>query len=244
MDPRGLLVRLTSSQTWAIVGIASLIWLGLSVFGVTSGGGPSVVLSFADIIPALLFGALVYERWLWRWSPLHEARLVSTPVVIGTWKGDLEPFWELPKTHPRPPIKTAYLTIAQTATTVFVRLLTDESASEQLAGTVTKAESGYPAISYNYRNKPGMALRYTVSPIHYGGALIEIVGDPATGLKGDYWTDRKSRGEVKFREHSPEVAQTFEEAGKLTFGPPQPVGVLGRGLTRLLRRVTGRKAGP
>lgn len=229
-------MRLSSSQTWAIVGIASLIWLGLSVFGVTSGGGIDVVFSLADIIPALLFVGWIYETRLWRWSVLHDVRLVATPVVIGTWKGDLKSFWEHPETHERPPIKTVYLTIQQTATTVFVRLLTNESASEQLSGSVTKAESGYPAISYNYRNKPDMAHRLTISPIHYGAAILEIIGDPATGLNGDYWTDRKSQGKFTFREHSPEIAQTFEEAERLTYGSHRPVGLKGRRLARLLGR--------
>jgi hypothetical protein len=104
--------------------------------------------------------------------------------------------------------------------------------SEQLAGTVAKSESGYPAISYNYRNRPDLEFRKDgASPIHYGGAVIEIVGDPATGLNGEYLTDRNSRGQFRFREHSALIAQTFEEAERLAFAEPRPVGVLG-GLLR------------
>jgi hypothetical protein len=220
-------MKLTSSQVWTIVGLASLVWLGLSILGVTSGGGLTAVFSLADIIPALLVAASIHERWLWRQSLFHRSRVITTPVVIGTWRGQLESFWQNPETGERPPIKTVYLTIQQTATTVSVRLLTNESSSEQLAGTVTESESGYPAISYNYRNRPDMRYRKDgVSPIHYGGAVLEIVGDPATGLNGEYWTDRNSRGEFKFREQSPRIAQTFEEAESLTFGPPRPYGVL------------------
>jgi len=111
-------------------------------------------------------------------------------------------------------------------TSVSVRLLTDESSSEQVAGAITRAESGFPAISYNYRNKPQLELRQTRSPIHYGAAVIEIEGRPATGLNGEYWTDRNSSGKFTFREHAPRVAQTFEQATTLAYGAPRPVGIL------------------
>jgi hypothetical protein len=230
-------MRLSNSQIWFIVGVASLIWLALSVFGLTSGGGLSVVVTLADIIPALLLAGWIFEGWLWRWSPFHAVGLISTPVVIGTWRGELESFWVDPETGERPAVKIVYLTIGQTATTVAVRLLTNQSVSEQLSGMVTKVDSGYPVISYNYRNTPDLTFRENnVSPIHYGGAVVEILGDPATGLKGWYWTDRNSRGEFKFHEHSPDTAQTFGQAQQLAFGPPRPIGVLGRRLARLLRR--------
>jgi len=174
-------MSISTSQVWAIIGLAALIWLALSIVGVASGGGISIVFNLADIIPALLFGWWLYERWGWRWGPLHAVGLLSTPVVIGTWRGTLESFWKDPKTGELPAPKTVYLTIAQTVTSVSVRLLTDESSSEQVAGAITRAESGFPAISYNYRNKPQLELRQTRSPIHYGAAVIEIEGRPATG---------------------------------------------------------------
>lgn len=218
-------MSLSSSQTWAVVGVASLIWLALSIVGVTSGGGLAVALSLADIVPALLFGATLFERWGWRWSPLHTAQIVSTPVVIGTWKGTLESAWKDPASGISPEPKTVYLTVGQTATTVSVRLLTDESSSEQVAGAVTKGESGFPVVAYNYRNKPQLALRQTRSQIHYGGAIVEIVGKPATGLEGEYWTDRNSSGKFSFREHSTNTAQTYEQAAHMTYTNPKPVGV-------------------
>lgn len=38
-------MRLQETQVWAVVGIASLLWLSLGVLGVTSGGGIGAVLS-------------------------------------------------------------------------------------------------------------------------------------------------------------------------------------------------------
>jgi len=40
------------------------------------------------------------------------------------------------------------------------------------------------------------------SPVHEGSIVFDIIGDPVTKLKGQYWTARKSTGEVvmTFRE--------------------------------------------
>jgi hypothetical protein len=227
-------VRLSSTQTWAIVGLASLVWLGLSVFGVTSGGGLAVVWSLRDIIPGLLFVFALYERWGWRWQPLHRIRVATTPVIIGTWRGELTSDWEDESGTKLAPF-TVYLSINQTLTTIAVQLLSLESSSVPVAGGLAKTETGFPAIGYLYRNRPGVVLRQGRSRMHYGGAMIEIVGDPASGLNGEYWTDRKTIGSFTLCEHSPVIAQTQGEAEKLTFGPPRPVGVLD-GLRQLFAR--------
>jgi hypothetical protein len=214
---------LSELRVWSLVAITGVIWLTLVVAGVVT-GNTDAFSTVADALPLLLLASYAFERRGWRARWFHP-RWVSTPVVIGTWRGELHSFWE-DTAGQAPPAKVVYLTIRQTLTSVSVRLLSDESTSEQVAGGITTAESGYPAIAYSYRNKPGIGLRHATSNIHYGGALIEIVGDPATGLDGDYWTERKSKGKLTFREHASQIAQTYEEATKLAYGPPRPLGVL------------------
>ncbi len=203
-------------QAWTIVGLASALWLALSFVGITTGGGLATVLALSDTIPLILLGLSLFERWFWRWSPLHP-HVVPTPVVRGTWRGDLETFWVDPKTKKTPPTKTVYLAIEQTMTTIRVRLLTDESASDPIVASVARMPNGYRAISYTYENTPSLELRRK-SPPHRGGALLEIVGQPPTGIAGEYWTDRDSKGRLTFRERAAEVAQTYDQASKLSFG--------------------------
>ena len=87
--------------------------------------------------------------------------------------------------------------------------------------------SGYPTISYAYLNEPALALQQTRSRIHHGAAMIKIIGDPATRLEGNYWTDRKTTGTLTFEAHNPQIAQTFEQAVHLTYGQPRSVGIAG-----------------
>jgi hypothetical protein len=211
---------LSELRVWSLVAITAAIWLALAAASIVTGNtdGLSVIV---DLLPLLLLAGLAFERRGWRAQWLH-SRWVSTPVVIGTWRGTLTYYGS----DATPTEKRIYLTVRQTLTTASARMLSDESTSEHVAGGRAKTEADYPAIAYTYRNKPGVGLRHNGSEIHYGGAFIEIVGSPATGLDGEYWTERKTKGKLTFREHNPTIAQTYEEAEKLTYGMPRPLRVL------------------
>lgn len=144
-------------------------------------------------------------------------------MVIGTWKGELSSDYD-DGSGPKDPFDI-YVAVTQSLTTVAVRLLSEESISVPVAGGIARTETGFPAIGYLYRNRPRVDLRHTRSPMHYGGAMVEIVGDPASGLNGEYWTDRKTIGRFTLREHSLVVAQTHDHAKTLAYGTPRAAGV-------------------
>ena len=217
-------MKLSSSQTWAIVGFAAIVWLALAWLGVTTEGDAGVVLRLADVIPALLVLFAIHERWLWRWQLLHRLGISPAPVLSGTWRGELVTHWKDPETGIALPPKTVYLAIHQTLTTVHVRLLTDESTSDQVSGGMS-SDGFVPTIAYTYRNEPDLALRGVRSEIHYGAAVLRVNGKPATELDGRYWTDRPTRGTFRFAEHTMRIAQSYADATKLEYGVPNPVGV-------------------
>jgi len=114
------------------------------------------------------------------------------------------------------PIKTVYLTIRQTLTTVFVRLLTDESASDQMAGLVKKTESGNWLISYTYANTPKLGLRQAQPGSISAELHSQSYGEPATRVEGEViWTDRDSKGTLTMTAHVPGIAPGFTEAQAL-----------------------------
>ena len=217
---------LSELRVWSLVFVTGVIWATLVVASIASGNtdGFSIIV---DALPLILLSAYAFERRGWRARWLHP-RWVSTPVVIGTWRGTLTHYGSA-----EPTTKPVYLVVRQTLTTASVRLLSDESTSDQVAGGIAPGESGYPTIAYVYRNKPGIGQRHSTSNIQYGASLVEIVQDPASGLNGEYWTDRMTKGSLSLREHSPEIAQTFEVATKLTYGEPRPAGVFD-GVRRLI----------
>lgn len=203
------------AQVWVLYGIVGVIWLALLVLAGVSGQFDQVS-RITSIVPALLVGAWLFERYLWRWAPLHP-RVVHTPVIRGTWRGELASLWINPQTGEQPAVKTIYLAIEQTLTTVSVRLHSDESSSEQISGIVSvRKATDERVVIWTYVNTPRIALRERSRP-HYGGALLTTFGDPPGRLEGEYWTDRQSKGSLSLRGHSPDIADSFEHAQALTY---------------------------
>jgi hypothetical protein len=50
------------------------------------------------------------------------------------------------------------------------------------------------------------------SRMHHGSAVLDVSGRPAARLKGRYWTDRDSKGELEFVERNKKLADDFAEA--------------------------------
>ena len=208
---------LSTLQTWTIVGIAALVWLPLSLLGVAS-GGPAAVLWLSDLLAVVLIVASAFERWGWRWHRLHP-HLIGTPDVHGTWRGMMESSWMDPHTENVRPPKVVYLAIRQTLTTVWVRLLTNESASDQVVGSVKKDPVSEDwLLSYTYRNTPKLPLRKT-SPEHRGGTFLTIFGEPPAHIEGEYWTSRDTKGTLAMDTRVPAVARSFVDAEALFAEP-------------------------
>jgi hypothetical protein len=164
---------------------------------------------------AVFIAGLVFTLWdaiVWRIPPVQ--KIAGIPrSVRGTWKGELASFWIEPASGKRISPKTAYLVVRQTAGSVSVTLLTDESRSSSSLAEVREVD-GTQVLAYMYLNKPEMSVEHR-SRMHHGSCVLDIFGSPATRLHGRYWTDRDTRGELKFSERSRKVADSYESAASL-----------------------------
>lgn len=165
-------------------------------------------ISMVVSITGLLLFAL--DRWLWRITWLHPW-LVQVPDLRGTWEGEIISNWVNPETgQPPSPIK-AFFRITQNLSTIQMRLMTKESQSELIVGSVKRTEDGIYVVTGIYRNTPKMSHREG-SPIHHGGILLEAHGTPPRELDGQYWTDRKTCGEMRFNVRDFHLYDSFDDA--------------------------------
>lgn len=163
--------------------------------------------SAAVLLSTVVFN--LWDFWLWR-LPLAQWIPGVPRSVRGTWKGTLTSFWVDPNTGKSPEPKTVYLVVQQTGSLVIVKLLTDESRSTSALANVSEVDGSF-LLTYLYLNKPDMRVEHR-SRIHHGSAVFDISGRPARRLKGRYWTDRDSKGELEFGERSKKLADDFAEA--------------------------------
>lgn len=189
----GAVVAVFVAESWLQSGKPNLAWIK--------------AFSLAVTVATLTLAA--WDVWLWR-LPLLQ-RLPGTPrSVRGTWKGTLTSYWKDPATGQSPPPKSVYLVVRQTGTLISVRLITNESSSASSLATVAEVD-GSCVLTYMYLNKPDMQFEHR-SRMHHGSTVLDISGRPAKRLRGRYWTDRDSKGELDFTLHTNKLADDFAEA--------------------------------
>jgi hypothetical protein len=194
--------------------IAAIVVLVFAVGIVLSGGTvDSAWLKFYSWAVIVATGLLwLWDKLLWRLALVQ--RIPSVPRNLrGTWKGELHSLWVDPATHQRPAPKTVFLVVRQTWSSVSATLITDESISKSVLGSLS-GDDGDCYLSYSYLNRPDSSVEHR-SRIHNGATMLQVVGRPVTRLRGRYWTDRDSRGELDFTERQNETAEDFESAGGL-----------------------------
>jgi len=206
---------ITETQLSGLLLIAALIWGVLLILN-----GTAINIKFFEplstVAGILVLLLSVFDKWAWRWRVFYPW-LVAIPYLQGTWKGQLVSNWVNPNTQEKTPPIDVYLVIRQNFSSLHIRLITKESGSESLAGSIVRNPDGVFVISSTYRNTPKLQIRDR-SPIHHGGLLLNIQGDPTNGLEGQYWTDRDTKGELRFVSKSEKVYFDYESASTGYYG--------------------------
>ncbi|WP_157985329.1 Cap15 family cyclic dinucleotide receptor domain-containing protein [Lentzea terrae] len=155
----------------------------------------------------------LWDIWLWRLDIIQLIPGVPRSVR-GTWQGTLTSFWVDPETDKSPDPKTVYLVVRQSSSHVSVTLLTNESRSTSSLAAVSEVD-GTSQLTYLYLNRPDARFEHR-SRIHHGStALIASGNKKQRRLKGRYWTDRDTKGELDFTKHNTQIVDDFDEAGTL-----------------------------
>ena len=178
---------------------------------------------FSTVLGILLVLLSLFDVWLWR-LPLLRGWFVSRPNLIGTWRLRLKAA-NGPGSHD----VEGYAVVRQTYSFLSLRVLTAESSSELLTGSVLGGVDGTFRVTGVYRNEPRLTLR-SASQIHYGAVLLSVSEPYPERVQGQYWTDRATRGEMELSKRARSIASDYSRAGEI-FGDPAPEGKkLGEGV--------------
>lgn len=190
--------------------VAGVFVLGIYLSGDTVEAEWLRFFSPAVLVVTLLWSA--WDNWIWRWPWVQAIKGVPRNVR-GTWRGTLASLWT-DESGQGVPTKDVYIVVRQTFATVSVALFTDESASRSSLGRVSSMDS-QAQLDYIYLNKPDPQFEHR-SRIHHGSTSLNVIGKPASRLRGRYWTDRNSHGELDFKERRHKsFAEDYESASAL-----------------------------
>lgn len=202
---------LTRLHISSFIALTIAIWLGALWFQ----GAP--VLSIAFIKPfSIVVGAIVsivalFNKYAWSWG-IFRGWYVNRPDLRGTWQVTINSSWVNQETGKPTDIIVGYAVIRQSLTSLSLRLMTSESRSKLIAYSIEQEEDDLFRLAGIYCNEPKIDLQGDRSEIHHGALSLNIYGQPVTSIEGHYWTDRATKGSIKFANKKGKVCDTFENA--------------------------------
>ena len=203
---------------YTTAGLVVLVLLGVTAI---RGHAPETASEWLSPIgPAVTVAATglwLFDRVAWRWPGIR--RLHGRPVLHGTWHGELASDWVNPKTSQGiPPDPNVFLVVRQRFWHVTVRLLTKESSSASMLANFKAAADGVHQLIYVYANTPRPEVRHR-SELHYGAVVLGAPRDANQGVEGHCFTDRKTRGEMRFRTRFTSMVETYTAGMELLTAP-------------------------
>lgn len=206
---------LSAGRIRSTIAVAALVWAGLLLAqGADVDSTYIRPLAVAMSLTVALLGA--YDRWLWKLGPLRT--LQKQPILHGTWKGKLQTTWCNPDTGEVPGPIEVYMVVRQTCSSIAFSMCTAESRSRSVSAALDDSEAGVWVLSGTYISVPQLLLQDR-SRVHRGSAVLEVHRGSNTIIEGSYWTDRDSKGAMRFTEHVDELATHFEQAQSAFAGP-------------------------
>lgn len=159
-------------------------------------------------------------NWQWQrlWDLFPFLGVNFFPDLHGTWDGKLVTTWIDPNTGKTPAPIPVRFWIRQDLFNISVRMKTGESYSFSHHCFLEAApQKGLFRIWYNYDNKPKKQLSDR-SERHEGAAWLELeVGTYSNQLTGQYFTSRKTNGDIDITKTSKNILADGVENDGSTF---------------------------
>lgn len=178
---------------------------------------PEGLLEYLKLIPKIVTIDLLlyfgFVKWFWKWK-IFKHWLVPFENLNGTWKGYIKTNWVNPETGEKPAPIPAILSIQQSFHKVSCVMRTGEMISHSyIADFIIDNENQVNQLCYSYQSNPNPSVRDR-SEIHNGTMLFNIL-ITSQKLEGQYWTERKTTGEIDLDFHSKKRLQELpSELGK------------------------------
>ena len=185
------------NSLFVIVGISiGFFFLFASLKNITEFSFINVLKLIPKVVSADVAFIGVFSLYLWKWK-IFKGWLVPFPNLNGTWKGIIHTTWIDPKTNERPAPIPAIVTIHQSFTKISCVMRTAEMNSRSIISDfVLDKDNQLKRLFYSYNSNPIQTVKER-SPQHYGTMVFDIIEKPERKLVGEYWTGRKTTGQVE-----------------------------------------------
>lgn len=200
------------SSIYLLVGVSAVAWVSLAY---VSGLDLSKIKDFFVLIPKVvsidLLVIAVFVKWGWK-CKIFRGWLVPFPNLHGTWTGLIYSDWKNPETGEKPAPIPVMLTVNQSFFHISCMMCTSEMESSSYSeGFLIDSDRQLKKVAYSYTSKPRLSLSERSIP-HDGTAVFQIIEKPKQKLKGRYWTERLTKGEIVLEYRSREIFEELPES--------------------------------
>lgn len=182
---------------WALVPFSILVYLIASEFFLITENTLFEKLRIISIV-VTIDGILIWSfvKYWWKWAMLYDW-FVPFPNLNGTWIGQIKSNYIDKNTNTKIDEISATLTIKQSFVYIHCLLKTDKMESSSFVSQfVINKDKQQLKLVYSYGGEAHLLLK-DKNPTHFGTAMLNIE-DKGVLLRGSYWTDRKTTGELTF----------------------------------------------
>ncbi len=182
---------------WLLIGISIVFFLiYTTIFPLTE----KSVINYLKIIPTVITLDMIFiflfSKFIWKWK-IFKNWLIPFPNMNGTWKGFIHSTWIDPVTNLHPDPIPTILTIEQSFFNISCVMRTAEMSSFSfIGGFVIDKENQILRIVYTYDSIPKQTVKDR-SAQHYGSIIFNISENPQKEMFGEYWTGRKTTGNIE-----------------------------------------------
>lgn len=176
-----------------------------------TGHSPSLLkmISAITFTIAVILVLIASSTWRYVWTRFPVLNKAFFPDLNGRWTGTLQTTWKSPETGITPGPIPSTITIRQGLFDISIKQVTGESTSHS---TRVIAEA-YPnadryRLWYSYDNRPKAEFHHR-STQHEGFGWLEIsLAETPDQLTGQYFTSRKTSGDMTFRRATDQAGAT------------------------------------
>ncbi len=194
-----------------LVGLSVSVWIGLLYFFDI---GLHQTWQGLRLLPAVVtvdLGVwLIFARWGWK-LPFFQGWLVPSPVLEGTWQGEIHPTRGASAkesvANPIPVVLVVKQSFLSTSATMYSQEMVSRSYAAEF---LVDSDTGLKKVVYTYTSVPRLGVRER-SRVHDGTALLEIIDKPERRLSGEYWTNRQTIGEMTLRYRTRQLLEDFPQ---------------------------------
>jgi len=188
-----------------LLGVSVIVWLVVLIFSnVELKFSWEAIRKLPSVVSIDLLLWVVFAKYLWKLT-IFQGWLVRVPVLEGSWRGLLLSTWKESEQKEIPIL----LVIRQTLLKIYCTMYSEEMNSRSsVSEFLIDKEAGTKKLVYSYTSTPNVNVRER-SVVHQGTTSLDYITNPERKLVGEYWTNRRTTGQLELSFYSTELLEGF-----------------------------------